>query len=98
MVALSCDDDGASNNHEVYLHDQLSGAGTAYHATPFRSGNNDTDFAIISTTSVNGISINGGSAPANLPTTHVIPASIYIQTDSGGGVAWGYEDDHILVK
>jgi hypothetical protein len=104
-VSLTCDDDGDSKSgHEVTLTDGTGDTFTTTSKTDV-SGSGFIGFWVHSTdkaeNTFDAIDTSfTGSGPANrsLPQDFIIPAEMTADINSGGAVAWGYEQDYVLMK
>lgn len=99
MVALTCDDDNNNPGFEIIVY--AEDATTIDLAVGESS--NDTWGAWFWNTSGSGVTAgvtgtNDITTWPTLPTKYIIPAQLDLVSNTGGGMMWGYEEDHLLVK
>lgn len=98
MIALTSDDDNLTPGHVVGIYDADD---NFLELTPGYSGNENWGAWKWNTTAGGGTSVlgaTGSPAPGDLPAEYIIPKSVFLDENTGGGMMWGYEDAQFLVK
>jgi len=98
MIALTSDDDNNTPGHIVGIYDVDD---NYLELTPGYSGNNNWGAWRWNTTVGGGSSVlgsTGAPAPGDLPTEYIIPKTLFLDENTGGGMMWGYENAQFLVK
>jgi hypothetical protein len=98
MIALTSDDDNGVPGHVVGIYDVDD---NYLELTPGFSGNDIWGAWKWNTTNGGGTSVLGSTgtpAPGDLPTEYIIPKTLFLDENTGGGMMWGYENAQFLVK